>query len=104
MTGDPRPGKAHARGHDTEHAAAASVAETTGRLRLAVLELLRAAPDGLTDDEGAVLLRNVYVGADRLTFGRRRNELADARLVRDSGLRRINPATGRTAIVWEATP
>jgi len=92
----PSPGQMHLFGHDTEWAAAISVTAITGRLRLKVLALLREHPAGLTDDEGAALL-----GGDRLTFGRRRQELAKARLVYDSGERRRTP-TGRRAIVWKA--
>ena len=90
------PGKAHHDGHDTEHAAADSVAHITGRLRSEVLHLLRAHPGGLTDDEGGRLL-----GGDRLRFGRRRNELCDLGLVCDSGCRRLTPQ-GRKAVVWVA--
>ncbi len=96
----PAPGRVHSPAHDTELAAAASVGAVTGRLRAAVLALLREHPAGLTDDEGGTLMRRVVPGADRLTFGRRRNELHLAGLVRDSGRRRATP-TGRSAIVWE---
>lgn len=95
--GMPHMGRLHAEPHDTEREAAQAIAPTAGHLCLAVFQLLHDHPDGLTDDEGGALL-----GRDRLTFGRRRNELAIARIVRDSGRRRLNPA-GRRAIVWELT-
>lgn len=84
----------HGDGSDTERAAAASVADVTGDLRLRVLGLLRDHPDGLTDDEGGRLM-----GADRLRFGRRRHELVERGVVVDSGERRATPG-GRSAIVW----
>jgi hypothetical protein len=95
------PGRAHADGHDTEYAAAASVGAVTGRMRTRVYGLLLEHRDGLTDDEGGRLLARTLPGADRLTFGRRRNELYLAGLVRDSGARRATPR-GRSAIVWRA--
>lgn len=94
----PRTPPAHSTGPDTERAAAASVEAVTGDLRVEALRLLRAQPDGLTDDEGGRLM-----GGDRLRFGRRRNELVAAGLAADSGLRRPTP-TGRNAVVWVATP
>lgn len=96
-TFDPRPGLCHQDGHDTEFASADSVTEITGRLRKIALRLLVNAGDhGLTDDEGGLLL-----GADRLTFGRRRQELYREGYVVKSDDRRLTP-TGRKAIVWKA--
>jgi hypothetical protein len=96
---DPAPGQWHLFGSDTEAEAALSVTAVTGRLRKRALELLRYHDaTGLTDDEGGALM-----GGDRLTFGRRRNELAKAGLVYDSGDRRRTP-TGRKATVWKAKP
>lgn len=94
--GEPAQGGTHARGHDTERQAAASMTQHSGSLRKEVLRLLATAGrDGLTDDEGGALM-----GGDRLMFGRRRHELVKAGLVRDSGDRRKTPA-GKKAIVWE---
>lgn len=93
-------GRTHSPGHDTERAAAASL--RLNSIRQTVLALLRLAPDGLTDDEGGALLRVQHPRADRLTFGRRRQELFMAGLVRDTGRRRATPA-GRWAIVWTAS-
>ena len=95
-------GRAHRCGHDTEHAAADSMRGKANTLRLAVLRLLRTAPDGLTDDEGGQLLRKQYPAADRLTVGRRRQELCTVGLAADTGKRRQTPS-GRWAIVWTAT-
>lgn len=94
-----RMGKVHTQGSDTEYAAARSVANVTGALRSKVLQLLKdTGARGLTDDEGGALM-----DGDRLTFGRRRNELADLGLVKDSGERRKTPR-GRSAVVWVALP
>jgi hypothetical protein len=93
-----RPGRTHHNPTDTELEAAESVTNVTGGLRVQALALLRATPHGLTDDEGGALM-----GADRLTFGRRRNELVIEGLVYDSGLRRLTPHN-RRAIVWKANP
>ena len=95
-------GRAHRDGWDTEKAAAGSMRGKANTLRLAVLNLLRQAPDGLTDDEGGQLLRQQYPAADRLTFGRRRQELCTVGLAADTGKRRQTPS-GRWAIVWTAT-
>lgn len=94
--GEPCQGAAHTTGHDTEHQAALLIAPRSGALRAQVLQLLREHPDGLTDDEGGA-----YLGGDRLTFGRRRNELATRGIVVDTGNRRAGPS-GRKAIVWAA--
>ena len=95
-------GRVHHHPHDTETAAAVSVADHTGKIRTAVLGLLREHPGGLTDDEGGGLLTSRgFRAADRLTFGRRRQELALLGLVVDSGRRRPTPR-GRSAIVWTA--
>lgn len=86
----------HRDGHDTEHAAARSMDEVSGRLRQEVLGHLTAVwPEGLTDDEGGVRMNG-----DRLTFGRRRKELVDQGLVTKTDERRATP-TGRKAIVWK---
>lgn len=95
-------GQVHRDPHDTETFGAESMRGKANTLRLAVLALLREAGDGLTDDEGGQLLRKRYPHADRLTFGRRRQELYRVGLVRDTGRRRQTPA-GRWAIVWTVT-
>lgn len=96
-------GRVHRYGHDTENQAANRIADRQ-RLLDAVIRLLRAAGErGLTDDEGAEMLRRHGVAetADRLTFGRRRNELHRAGLVVKTSERRETP-NGRSAIVWRA--
>lgn len=90
-------GRTHGKPHDTETAAAFSIAEHAKTMRERALKLLRDNPDGLTDDEGAKALG----WGDRLTFGRRRQELCMAGLVGDTGRRRPTPH-GRKAIVWWA--
>lgn len=91
------PGRVHRNGHDTEHEAADSVKGVTARLKSQVLDLLGQHPDGLTDDEGGALM-----GGDRLTFGRRRNELVGENKVGDSGERRPSPNwPHRKVIVWK---
>jgi hypothetical protein len=90
---------------DTEREAAQSTAPLVKSLRQCVLQLLRDHTEGLTDDQGAELL-NLRFGlpyVDRLTFGRRRQELCKAGLAHDSGRRRPS-ARGRRAIVWRALP
>lgn len=90
-------GRHHAHGPDTEVEAALAVTDLHGK-RLAAYELLEAAGErGLTDDEGGA-----QMGGDRLTFGRRRQELCLEGRARDSGERRLNPA-GRRAVVWVLT-
>lgn len=91
----PRKGRVHRVAKDTEIEAAESVTPITGRLRMQAYTLLKRYPKrGLTDDEGGVLM-----GSDRLTFGRRRQELVIAGLVEDSGVRRPGPS-GRSTVVW----
>lgn len=91
-------GQVHSAGHDTEHAAARSIDAKV--LRAKVLDLLRAHPAGLTDDEGGELMRAAGLPlADRLTFGRRRSELFQAGMVRKTGEKRPTKF-GRDAIVW----
>jgi hypothetical protein len=102
----PAEGRMHREPGDTELAAAISMKPHTASLRAKVLELLReAGARGLTDDEGAQLLqlRHRLPYVDRLTFGRRRQELCIAGLAYDCGLRRLSQAH-RRAIVWRADP
>jgi hypothetical protein len=101
-----RPPAVHAYPHDTEQAAADSVADITGQVRKRVYDILKRCPGGLTDDEGADEYRMAYgyhncVHVDRLTFGRRRCELYQAGLVVKTNERRAT-ARGRSAIVWRA--
>lgn len=100
-----RDGAMHKNGHDTEATAAASIRPTSGYIRARVMKLLREHPDGLTDDEGAELLKTELASpwVDRLTFGRRRCELYNDGLVYKTSGRRPS-RTGRPAIVWKADP
>ena len=77
---------------DTSRAAAAMPGRNTDRDR--VLEVHRAAPDGLTDFELAAVM-----GRQQTSVGKRRGELVSAGLIRDSGRRRPAPS-GAKAIVW----
>lgn len=87
-------GRVHQHAHSTERSAARQV--DARRLRDEALRLLRTHPEGLTDDEGGRLM-----GGDRLTFGRRRNELVRAGLAAKTSKRRPTPS-GKSAIVWIA--
>jgi hypothetical protein len=82
----------------TSHAAAAEHAAQRETDRARALDALRMALDGLTDFELGALL-----GRQQTSAGKRRGELRDAGLVRDSGRRRPAPS-GSLAIVWEAVP
>ena len=58
---------------------------------------LRDHPEGLTDFELGDL-----IGRQQTSAGKRRGELRDLGLVRDSGARRASPS-GSSAIVWIIT-
>lgn len=79
---------------DTSHAAAAGD-RTTDRAR--ALAILRAHPEGLTDDALAELMDRRPTSA-----GKRRLELVHAGLVEQTDERRAT-RTGSPAIVWRAT-
>jgi hypothetical protein len=78
---------------DTSHLAAAP---DRARDHDRAYALLRMAADGLTDFELGNLMSRQQTSA-----GKRRGELRDAGLVRDSGQRRRAPS-GSMAIVWVA--
>jgi hypothetical protein len=80
----------------TSHAAARDTSPTAGTNRWLALTTLIRHPDGLTDFELSSL-----TGLQQTSIGKRRGELRDAGLVRDSGKRRPAPS-GSAAIVWEA--
>jgi DNA-binding transcriptional ArsR family regulator len=83
---------------DTSHAAAADAAVNAATHRARALAELRAAGClGLTDFELAD-----RTGLQQTSIGKRRGELRDAGLVRDSGQRRPSPS-GSAAIVWVAS-
>jgi hypothetical protein len=74
-----------------------SADETPGRiaLRRQVLDVHRAHPEGLTDDELSGLLPGLWPPS----VARRRTDLAQLGYVSDSGARRLT-RRGRWAIVW----
>lgn len=82
---------------ETSIAAARSVAGKAGTGRAIALETLRAHPDGLTDEELS-RITGIYMNS----IGKRRTELTQAGLVRDSGIRRES-SRGSRMIVWKAT-
>ena len=81
----------------TSHLAAAEAKRGAATLRVRVLELLRAHPEGLTDFQTAALL-----GSQQTSAGKRRGELVAAGLVERTEERRPSPS-GSLAIVWRAS-
>lgn len=88
------------RGHrrvDTSIAAADALAFALGQLQREVFQTIaQAGMIGLTTDELSFRL-----GRDRWSVQPRTSELRQKGLIRDSGLRRLNPSR-RRAIVWVA--
>jgi DNA-binding transcriptional ArsR family regulator len=82
----------------TSWSAARDAEPNAGTNRELALRLLREHPGGLTDFELAE-----RTGLQQTSIGKRRGELRDAGLVRDSGERRRAPS-GSLAIVWQAVP
>jgi hypothetical protein len=80
----------------TSHDAARMARQTARTVRAAVLEALRAHPDGLTDYELAEL-----VGRQQNSAGKRRGELVQMGLVISTGHTRPAPS-GARALVWVA--
>lgn len=92
------PGKAPRRVPETQKEAWESVQEGLPEARRCVLAVFEAVPGGLTLWEVQKALGwPVNRVSGRIT------ELVDAKLLRDSESRRINPETGRTAIIWILT-
>jgi hypothetical protein len=91
--GEAPPAQAHSA---TSVEAAEKVKGCTGRLRRAVLELLRGLADGATDEEMQAAL-----GMAQNTQRPRRVELVRQGLVKDSGRTRLT-ASRRRAVVWVA--
>lgn len=80
----------------TSRAAAEAVEPRAATLRRAALEAIRAAADGLTDEEGVDA-----TGMGGSTWRPRRVELVGLGLVRDSGrVRKVR--SGKRATVWVA--
>ena len=74
--------------------AAESIEPIAGTLRWKVLEAIRNAVDGLTDEEGIEA-----TDMNPSTYRPRRIELQTARLIVDSGATR-ETKSGRKAVVW----
>lgn len=86
-SGDPR----------TSQAAADIDPARLGKGQLAVLKALYENRDGLTDHELAAL-----VGRPQTSAGKRRGELLDGGLVRDTGTTRLSPYA-KACVVWQLT-
>lgn len=81
----------------TSHEAAQRVARTAATDRALVLRIHQQWTSGLTDFELADL-----AGRQQTSLGKRRGELRDAGLIRDSGHKRPAPS-GSPAVVWVIT-
>lgn len=81
---------------ETSQDAARRIVPSVVTQRARVLECLRAAANGMTDEEMQVALQ-----MNQNSQRPRRIELVDARLVYDSGRTRPT-ASGREAVVWGA--
>ena len=82
---------------DTSRKAAERTPSLRAHDRRSALLALRDHPEGLTDFELGDLIDRQQTSA-----GKRRGELRDLGLVRDSGARRASPS-GSSAIVWQIT-
>lgn len=81
---------------ETGREAAASVEECSGRYRRLALKLVtERRANGITPEEGSGLS-----GIPRTTLQPRFSELHAKGLIVDSGMRRVNPSSGRRAVVW----
>jgi hypothetical protein len=88
----------HEADSDTSEQAAQDIRPHAGRLRSLVLSAIRdAGRRGCTDEELEDRLRLPHQ-----TVSARRRELVLRGWVRDSGARRRNPRSGRSAAVWVA--
>jgi hypothetical protein len=81
-------------GTPTSKAAAVAIQPSAATLRAKVLEAIRAAPAGLTDEEG-----QAATGLRVQTYTPRRGELVKQGLIEDSGSTRAT-SSGRKAVVW----
>ena len=84
-------------GTPTSKAAAKAIEPSAATLRAKVLDAIRAAPGGLTDEEGQAV-----TGLKVQTYTPRRGELVKQGLIEDSGGTRAT-SSGRKAVVWTAT-
>ena len=78
----------------TSVAAAEAIKPSAAKLRIQVLEAIKRAPDGLTDEEAQRL-----TGIPGSTQRPRRIELEAAGLIRNSGRTR-STMSGRAAVIW----
>lgn len=87
--------------HTSFEAAGSLVAVRITRTRLAILELLHSRPDGLSDEQIALL----YTGPKASPSGlrTRRAELVEGGLVIDTG-KRTRTKSGRHTIIWALSP
>lgn len=85
-----------ARDRDTSQVAAAGMTRAAPILRASALDVLERS-NGLTADEVAGRL-----GVSILSIRPRITELLKLGKIRDSGARRRNPSSGKSAIVWAA--
>jgi hypothetical protein len=83
---------------DTSHKAAERAPSVRAHDRRLVLHEHYEHPDGLTDFELAANL-----GRQQTSVGKRRGELRDIGLIKDTGFTRPAPS-GSQAIVWALTP
>lgn len=81
----------------TSHQAAQRVTRTAASDRALVLRIHQQYTSGLTDFELAEM-----AGRQQTSLGKRRGELRDLGLIRDSGLKRPAPS-GALAVVWVIT-
>lgn len=84
------------RGTDTSREAATDLTSRAPVIRQKVLEAIsQAGPYGCTSEDLAAAL-----DLPRVTVQPRTSELRALRKIADSGLRRLNPSSGKRAIVW----
>lgn len=84
---------------ETGREAAEAINKKLGRLQRLVQSAVKARGRyGLTPEEAADILR-----MDRVSVQPRFSELKALGLVKDSGLRRINPSSRKRAVVWVLT-
>jgi hypothetical protein len=87
---------------DTSHLAAFKIAAKTDGIRKRVHYLFRSYGP-MTDYTLELLYAHVFEPRPYSSVRKRRTELRDAGIIRDSGRRETIP-TGSSAIVWELVP
>lgn len=97
LTYPDRPGSKGAA--ETSREAAEAIAPKLGRLQRMVLEMVtQRGLQGLTPEEAADL-----AGMDRVSLQPRFSELRAKGRIADSGQRRVNPSSHKSAVVWIAS-